>query len=100
MGYGALPSVRGLEHRPGREVPTSRSAVWGTCMKICVTGGTGFVGGHVVRELVERGDDVRVTFRDEGRLERLAALQPEPVRADVLDRAEIGRASCRERVWV
>jgi len=61
-------------------------------MKICVTGGTGFVGGHVVRELVERGDDVRVTYRDEGRLERLAALQPDPVRADVLDRAAMRRA--------
>ena len=61
-------------------------------MKICVTGGTGFIGGHVVRALVERGDDVRVTFRDEARLERLAALQPDPVKADVLDRGALRRA--------
>ena len=33
-----------------------------------------------------------MTFRDESRLERLAALQPEPVRADVLDRGAMRRA--------
>jgi dihydroflavonol-4-reductase len=57
-----------------------------------VTGATGFVGGHVARLLAERGDEVRVTFRDPARLERLAGLEVETVRADVLDRASMRRA--------
>ena len=57
-----------------------------------VTGATGFVGGHVARLLVERGDEVRVTFRDPSRLERLGGLEVEAVRADVLDRASLRRA--------
>ncbi|HEV2999155.1 MAG TPA: NAD-dependent epimerase/dehydratase family protein [Solirubrobacteraceae bacterium] len=55
-------------------------------MTVCVTGATGFVGGHLARELVERGERVRVTYRDEARLDRLRGLDVEPVRADVLDR--------------
>jgi dihydroflavonol-4-reductase len=57
-----------------------------------VTGATGFVGGHVARALAERGDSVRVSFRDQARLSRLEALDVEPVRADVLDRASLRRA--------
>jgi dihydroflavonol-4-reductase len=61
-------------------------------MKVCVTGATGFVGGHVAKQLAERGDAVRVTFRDESRLERLADVGVEPVSADVLDRSSLRRA--------
>jgi dihydroflavonol-4-reductase len=58
----------------------------------CVTGATGFVGGHVARLLSERGDEVRVTYRDSARLSRLGGIDVEPVKADVLDRAAMRRA--------
>ncbi len=61
-------------------------------MKACVTGATGFLGGHVVRLLAERGDEVRVSYRDPERLERLAGLEVKPVKADILDRAGMRRA--------
>ena len=57
-----------------------------------VTGATGFVGGHVARALVERGDSVRVSFRDPQRLARLGGLDVETMRADVLDRGSLRRA--------
>src|SRR5919199_2072738 len=58
----------------------------------CVTGATGFVGGHVAKLVAQRGDRVRVTFRDRRRLERLHALDVDPVRADLFDRASLRRA--------
>jgi dihydroflavonol-4-reductase len=61
-------------------------------VRICVTGGTGFLGAHVVRELNEAGHEVRVTFRDERRLDRLGGLEYEPVAADLFDRAALRRA--------
>lgn len=61
-------------------------------MNVCVTGATGFVGGHVAGQLADRGDDVRVTYRDERRLERLGEFDVAPVKADVLDRGALRRA--------
>ncbi len=61
-------------------------------MTVCVTGATGFIGGHVARLESERGEPVRITYRDKSRLGRLGDLEVEPVKADVLDRAAMRRA--------
>jgi dihydroflavonol-4-reductase len=61
-------------------------------MRVCVTGATGFVGAHVTRALCERGDEVRVTYRNARRLDALGGLKPRRVRADVLDHRSLRRA--------
>ena len=58
----------------------------------CVTGATGFIGGHVARLLAERGHTVRITYRASARLGGLGELEIDPVKADVLDRAGMRRA--------
>jgi dihydroflavonol-4-reductase len=57
-----------------------------------VTGATGFVGSHVTRALVERGDDVRVTVRAGSSLEALDGLDVDTARAQLGDRAALRRA--------
>jgi nucleoside-diphosphate-sugar epimerase len=43
-------------------------------MRVFVTGGTGFIGGHVIQKLRERGDDVRALVRSAERGAPLAEL--------------------------
>ena len=61
-------------------------------MKVCVTGATGFVGAHVVRALAERGDDVRVIYRNPDRLKALTGIKYRRAKCDVLDFRALKRA--------
>jgi dihydroflavonol-4-reductase len=59
-------------------------------MKVFVTGGTGFIGGHVVRKLRERGDDVRALVRSPDKGRGLADQGCELVSGDLSDPARLG----------
>ena len=54
-------------------------------MLILVTGATGFVGSHVARLLVERGDRVRVLVRAKSNMKALDGVNVEPVVGDLRD---------------
>jgi dihydroflavonol-4-reductase len=63
-----------------------------TSQAVCVTGATGFIGAQVATRLARRGQQVRVTFRDRGRLAALAGADVTPVEADVLGRSSMRQA--------
>ena len=60
-------------------------------MRVFVTGGTGFIGGHVVRALRDRGDDVRALVRDPNKGVALGELGAELASGDLSDRAVLQR---------
>ena len=55
-----------------------------------VTGATGFVGWHVARALLDRGDSVRALARDPAKLRELSGIQG--VEGDLRDSASLERA--------
>ena len=61
-------------------------------MSALVTGGTGFVGANVVRELLRDGRAVRVLARPGGDRRALAGLDVEIVEGDLLDPPSLARA--------
>jgi len=60
--------------------------------KTLVTGGSGFLGSHVVRALAARGDELRLLARRGSALDHLDDLGAERTSGDVLDRRAVRRA--------
>lgn len=61
-------------------------------MRVCVTGGTGFLGGFLVRDLLARGTTVRVLARPSPRADGLASSGVEIIHGDLADADTISRA--------
>ncbi len=62
-----------------------------------VTGATGFVGSHVVSQLLARGEKVRVLVRPASPAKNLQGMEVETARGDLTDRASLkaAMAGCR-----
>ncbi len=68
-------------------------------MKALVTGGTGFVGSHIVRALGEAGHTARVLHRPSSKLDALNELDYETALGDILDEPALEKA-CQDCDWV
>ncbi|HEX8185953.1 MAG TPA: hopanoid-associated sugar epimerase [Blastocatellia bacterium] len=60
--------------------------------KALVTGGTGFVGSHLVRRLLDQGAEVRCLARPASRLDNLKGLPVEIVQGDLRELASVRQA--------
>ena len=61
-------------------------------MKALVTGGTGFIGSHLVESLLQRGDEVRCLIRKTSDLNWLGKLPVETVCGDCQDKSSLREA--------
>src|SRR5271165_5496133 len=61
-------------------------------MRVCVTGGTGFLGGFLVRDLLAKSTTVRVLARPSPRADALASTGVEIIHGDLADADTISRA--------
>ncbi len=68
-------------------------------MKALVTGGTGFVGSHIVKVLTENGHSVRVLHRKSSKLDALKGIPYESALGDILELDAL-RTACAGCDWV
>ena len=61
------------------------ASLQGYPMKVFLTGATGFIGGHLLRALLEAGAEVRCLVRPESRLRNLEGLDIEVFTGDLRD---------------
>jgi dihydroflavonol-4-reductase len=65
-------------------------------MKVLVTGGTGFIGSHVVRKLIANGHDVRLLVRNQEKAQQFFSSRglviPDIVVGDITDRVFVSKA--------
>ena len=62
-------------------------------MKTLVTGGNGFVGSALVRKLLAREEDVRITIRHQSTTVNIDDLDVERVYADIRDSEAVRKAT-------
>jgi len=61
-------------------------------VKALVTGGTGFLGAHIVRELLQDGAAVKVLVRERSDRRNLAGINVEVAEGDLLDKTSLSKA--------
>ena len=84
------PASRGSSRaRPGAAAGGYAGAVSELPATAFVTGGSGFIGGRLVKRLAGGGCQVRALARSEASAAAIAELGAEPVRGDLADAASI-----------
>src|SRR6476469_8107845 len=85
----SLSSSDRLSDISRRRAFSPRCEQGGHLMRIALTGATGFIGSHIVTELLEHGHEVVALIRDDAQAEGLAGRGATPTRVDLTDRPAV-----------